>query len=160
MKALIDGNITEITSTEWDEFQAYKKSQAKEWPQQGCEYWFVDSEGDVMGDDGYSVSSHIDVQRTAIGNIYRTEAEAQAKVKKLKAEARIRKYIKDNGLEVAAPTDIVKWAMSCDSQNGRFEPAAFGAYCYGGDNITFQCRDHAQQVIDDCTDDLKTLFGI
>lgn len=162
MKALIDGNITEITSTEWDEFQAYKKSQAKDWPQNGNRYWFIDSEGEVLDEESYYVDSRIDGERQSIGNIYRTESEALAQVEKLKAKARIDKYIRDNGLEFVPDWKNFaqrKFFITYDNSASVFVPYERS---WGQCEVThwLAAAAHAQQVIDNRTDDLKTLFGI
>ena len=84
---IIDGEVTEVTQQDWQAFEAWRKEQAKDWPQGGDRYYTITEIGGValrtacfMGNTQKVIS---------IGNIYRTEAEALAQVEKLKAKARM-----------------------------------------------------------------------
>lgn len=158
----IEGTVTEISSERWAAFEAFEKGNVKEWsPETGSDYWFIDAEGDV-DDDIWSGGMALDKARQSIGNIYRTESEALAQVEKLKAKARIDKYIRDNGLEFVPDwmnLDQAKWLVYYSYAKGGFETGLY--------DITrvispfeLESRNDARQVIDNCTDDLKTLFGI
>lgn len=159
---IIDGEVTEVTQQDWQAFEAWRKEQAKDWPQGGDDYWFIDAEGDVDEDMWSSDGLALDTGRKSIGNIYRTEAEALAQVEKLKAKARIDKYIADNGLAFVPDWKEVvgkKWVIHYKCVSGYFAPECFVALYYATDHV-FATEAHAIQVIDNCTDDLKTLFGV
>lgn len=156
----IEGTVTEISSERWAAFEAFEKGNAKEWPRKGDQYWCLDSNGEADLADW--IDDEIDVSRQSIGNIYRTESEALAQVEKLKAKARIDKYIRDNGLEFVPDwgnDQMSKHWIFYDTDESKFYPDG-NWYEVQADTTYFASESHAQQVIDNCTDDLKTLFGI
>lgn len=160
MKAIVDGTVTEISSERWAAFEAFEKGNAKEWPQHGDGYWYIDADNDVIYTD-FDPNSSIDTGCKDIGNIYRTKSEALAQVEKLKAKARIDKYIRDNGLEFVPDWYEVsqfKHFINHDVRVGFEVMDRNRASC----DVSFWFAEsrHAKQVIDNCTDDLKTLFGI
>ena len=64
--------------------------QEKEFPQEGYEFWFITSSGDVA-----RMFWHDDLgqeQSLSIGNVFKTSEEAEFAVEKLKVEAELRKY--------------------------------------------------------------------
>ena len=65
-----------------------KKEQ--EFPRNGDTYWIVDDSGDLY--DTVYVSNKSDVYRKKVGNIYKTEAEAELALEKTKVEAEWRKF--------------------------------------------------------------------
>lgn len=152
---IIDGEVTEVSQQDWQAFEAWRKEQAKDWPQIGDSYWIIYASGEVSESRWGNDSD--DYELSAVGNIYRTEAEALDQVEKLKAKARIDKYIADNGL--AFDRDIAResWAVGVTHRR-EIEVMNF-AYHYGLPYV-FATKSHAQQVIDNCTDDLKTIFGV
>ena len=62
----------------------------QEFPQFGDDYWYVDSDTEVM--DTASYDGEYDQGRLSIGNIFRTKEEAEFAVEKLKVEAELRKF--------------------------------------------------------------------
>lgn len=64
--------------------------QVDEFPQFGDDYWYVDSDAEVM--DTASYDGEYDQGRLSIGNIFRTKEEAEFAVEKLKLEAELRKF--------------------------------------------------------------------
>ena len=159
----IEGTVTEISSERWAAFEAFEKGNAKEWPREDDDFFYIYYDGSV--EESIWSNHRVDIDIQSIGNIYRTESEALAQVEKLKAKARIDTYIRDNGLGFVPDwrdreeykyflhfridsnynwgTDVIAWK----SDNA-------------GQLFWFKSKAHAQQVIDKCTDDLKTLFGI
>lgn len=62
----------------------------EEFPQEGYEFWFITSSGDVA-----RMFWHDDLgqeQSLSIGNVFRTKEEAEFAVEKLKVEAELRKF--------------------------------------------------------------------
>ncbi len=103
-----------------------------------------------------------DKYRLAIGNIYRTDAEAQAEVDKRKATTRVRKYIAENGLEFVPDWDnprqnkyVIGWRHSTNSWFA-FDWSEDN-YCYP---FHFKSVDDAIQVIDNCDADLRIIWGL
>jgi len=62
----------------------------EEFPQDGDAYWFIDDEGGMSST--FYKNYYLDIYRQKIGNIFRTEEEAEFAVKKLKVEAELRKF--------------------------------------------------------------------
>lgn len=62
----------------------------QEFPQDGDEYWFIDSTGDVVNSNWESLSFEID--RLEFGHIFKTKEQAEFAVEKLKVEAELRKF--------------------------------------------------------------------
>ena len=62
----------------------------QEFPQDGDAYWFIDDEGGMSST--FYKNYYLDIYRQKIGNIFRTEEEAEFAVKKLKVEAELRKF--------------------------------------------------------------------
>ena len=156
----IEGTVTEISSERWAAFEAFEKGNVKEWPREDDDFFYIDHDGSV--EESIWRNHGIDIDIQSIGNIYRTESEALAQVEKLKAKARIDKYIRDNGLEFVPDwmnLDQAKWLVYYSYAKGGFET---GLYCITRVISPFELesRNDARQVIDNCTDDLKTLFGI
>lgn len=68
----------------------YHAKEQQEFPQGGYEFWFITSSGDVA-----RMFWHADLgqeQSLAIGNVFKTEAEAEFAAEKLKVEAELRKF--------------------------------------------------------------------
>lgn len=68
-----------------------------EFPQFGDDYWYVDSDAEVM--DTASYDGEYDQGRLSIGNIFRTKEEADFAVEKLRVEAELRKFSEPWNLE-------------------------------------------------------------
>lgn len=82
-----------------DELKALKQriaeleNQAKEeqeFPQDDDNYWYIDETGEVLIESWDGLSSEIDMLE--IGNIYKTEDEAEFEVEKLKVLVELRKF--------------------------------------------------------------------
>lgn len=75
---------------EFDKRVEALKEEEQEFPQDGDEYWYIDDEGDILNEkwDGLDFEEY----RLEIGNIYKTEDEAEFAIEKLKVEAELRKF--------------------------------------------------------------------
>ena len=62
----------------------------QEFPQDGDEYCYVDSDGDVLHDEWDGFASEEGMLK--IGNVFQTKEEAEFAVEKLKVEAELRKF--------------------------------------------------------------------
>ena len=83
----------EALETEFAEkIKALKAEMHKEneFPQFGDDYWYVDSDTEVM--DTASYDGEYDQGRLSIGNIFKTKEQAEFAVEKLKVEAELRKF--------------------------------------------------------------------
>ncbi len=159
---LIDGDVTDVTPERWAAFEKFEADQVKAWPQNGDDYYCIDTNGQVLGATFSELMPPYHEYRQSIGNIYRSESEALAQVEKLKAKARIDKYIADNGLGFVPDWgDITKFKhyIAFSHRVNSPQPAE-STYFESPTTWHFESEAHAQQVIDNCTDDLKTLFGV
>ena len=68
----------------------YHAKEEREFPQDGDEYWYVDYDAEVL--DMEWQSDEFDQGRLTIGNVFKTEQEAEFAVEKLKVEAELRKF--------------------------------------------------------------------
>ena len=75
---------------EFDKRVEALKEEEQEFPRDGDEYWYVDDVGDILNEkwDGLDFEEY----RLEIGNIYKTEDEAEFAIEKLKVEAELRKF--------------------------------------------------------------------
>lgn len=64
--------------------------QEREFPQFGDDYWYVDSDTEVM--DTASYDGEYDQGRLSIGNVFKTKEQAEFAVEKLKVESELRKF--------------------------------------------------------------------
>ena len=63
----------------------------QEFPQDGDEYWYLDTTGDILHEIWGAFRFEKDMLE--IGNVFKTEEEAKFAVEKLKAEADSRKHL-------------------------------------------------------------------
>lgn len=70
--------------------QALSLAKLAEWPQEGDRYWFVTSDGVVSSDLWDNDST--DAGRAEIGNVFRTEEEADFEVQRLRVIAELKKF--------------------------------------------------------------------
>lgn len=78
----------------------------QEFPQDGDKYWYMDDEGAVFCE---FYNHYIDKYHQEIGNIFRTEEEAEFAVEKLKVEAELIKYSDSWNLEKTQRTFSLNW---------------------------------------------------
>ena len=64
--------------------------QEQEFPQNNDEYWYINDEGEVF--DTFYDNHYIDRYHQEIGNIFKTEEQAEFAVEKLKVENDLRKF--------------------------------------------------------------------
>lgn len=64
----------------------------REFPQYAEEYWYVDSDTEVMGTVWYGDEFDSDQGRLSIDNVFKTKEEAEFVAEKLEIEAELRKY--------------------------------------------------------------------
>ena len=67
-----------------------QEKQEREFPKKDDDYWFIDERGEVLIESWDVLGSEIDMLE--IGNIYKTEEQAEFAVEKLKVEAELRKF--------------------------------------------------------------------
>lgn len=85
--------ILKIKNEMIDEFEKRVealKVDGQEFPQDGDDYWFIDSTGEVINEKWEGLS--FEIERLEFGNIFKTKEQAEFAVEKLKVEAELRKY--------------------------------------------------------------------
>ena len=107
----LQGEIKELKQRIAELEQLAKQEQR--FPQLGDEYWYITDGGDV---DSFGwENSQFDVSAQAIGNVYKTEQEAEFALEKLKVENELRKFSDSWDLEITQYTFSFNW------ENGEFE---------------------------------------
>lgn len=105
----------EALETEFNEKIKALKAEVQreeEFPQFGDDYWYVDSDTDVM--DTASYDGEYNRGRLSIGNVFKTKEQADFAVEKLKVEAELRKHSDVWNLEKKQYTFSFNW------EDGRF----------------------------------------
>ena len=125
----------------------------QEFPQDGDAYWFIDDEGGMSST--FYKNYYLDIYRQKIGNIFRTEDEAEFAVEKLKVEAELRKFSR------TFEDDISDWYIYYDTESQRIYTDS-RMYCQTQGAIYFESEQVAQQAIELVGEDRikKYIFGV
>ena len=145
----------EALETEFAEkIKALKAEMHKEneFPQFGDDYWYVDSDTEVM--DTALYDGEYDQGRLSIGNVFKTKDEAEFQVEKLKVEAELRKFSKKPNVSE------VNWLIVC-SDSEEVHTLYTTQEIYQG-SIYFESKKVAQQAIESVGEDRikKYIFGV
>jgi hypothetical protein len=162
----IQEQIEQIQKT-LDELKQEVERESEVWkPNEGDTFWYINILGNVLKDQ-YGDIKEWELEQLLIGNIYRTQEQAEYArdfgwYAKLKAQLRIENYIKENGLEFEtdwSDGDQYKWYVVYNHLRGWYQHE-----CDEEQQFQFafylKTSEHAQQVIDNCKDDLDILFGL
>lgn len=127
---------------------------------EGYIYWFVDNWFCV--NPTFWNNLEVDYYRLETGNAFKTEAEAEQKHKELQALVRVNKYIRENNLRI----ENVDW----EDGDQRKYYIYYDHYVEGFDwnysnfreekHLIGNLKEAPQQVIDNCLEDLKIIWGI
>lgn len=146
----------EALETEFAEKIKTLKAEAQledEFPQVGDMYWLIEDSTEVSryvweGDD-------FDNQHLPIGNVFRTQEQAQFAVEKLKVEAELRKF--------SRPFEYGKfnYYLFFDIDGNSFR-TDFTSYCPPQGAIYFESEEKAQQAVSTVGEDRikKYIFGV
>ena len=86
-----------------------KVKEGTKFPQFGDDYWYVDSDTEVM--DTASYDGEYDQGRLSIGNVFKTKEQAEFAVEKLKVEAELRNLSDSWDLEKTQYTFSFNWEV-------------------------------------------------
>ena len=111
----------------------------QEFPQDGDAYWFIDDEGGMSST--FYKNYYLDIYRQKIGNIFRTEEEAEFAAKKLRVEAELRKFSRP--FEYGKFNYYLFLNIKSDSLDTQFT-----SYCPPQGAIYFESEEKAQQAIE------------
>lgn len=75
---------------EFDKRVEALKVDGQEFPQDGDDYWFIDSTGEVINEKWEGLS--FEIERLEFGNIFKTKEQVEFAFEKLKVEAELRKF--------------------------------------------------------------------
>ena len=140
----------ETLKRELEQLKVEKESRTWK-PKHGDYYWFVDSDGVIHKTEWNSFSIHR--QRYLIGNVFKTEGEAQFRVEQLKVEAELRRF--------SRPFDVGERSYSFYFDH-RINCICTTDYSYTQEgNIHFASEEIAQKAIDAVGEDRikKYYFG-
>ena len=125
----------------------------QEFPQYGDRYWCVSTGGHV--NSLFWLSEQFDLRAYEIGNIFKTEEEAEFALEKLKVEAELRKF--------SRPFEYGKFNyylfFVIDGDNLKID---FTSYCQPQGAIYFESEEKAQQAVSTVGEDRikKYIFGV
>lgn len=146
----------EALETEFAEKIKSLKAEAQqrdEFPQDGDEYWFIDSTGEVVNEKWEGLSFEID--RLEFGNIFKTKEQVEFAFEKLKVEAELRKFSKPfeyNGFNHYIFLDTYSDCLGVDSLS----------YSQSQGTIHFESEEKADKAIETVGADRikKFIFGV
>ena len=147
----------ESLETEFAEKIKALKAEAQredEFPQEGDSFYSISETGNIEGGmiwGGYPV----DMNRMAIGNVFKTEDEAEFALEKLKVEAELRKF--------SRPFEYGKFnyclLFDIDGNNFRTDVTS---YCPSQGAIYFESEEKAQEAVSTVGEERvkKYIFGV
>lgn len=95
--------------------------------------------------------------------VYRTKKQATKALEKQKALVRVWKYVQDNGMYFEpnfSNGSKIKYQILFDGEYNNFLASSTFWMKYQDSIPCFKSKEHAQNVIDNCEDDLKIIFDI
>lgn len=125
----------------------------EEFPQNGDEYWYIDTTGDIYNENWECFG--FEKATLEIGNVYKTRKEAEFAVEKLKVEAELRKFSRpfesgEDNYHIIFNTD------------GEFTGIFSALYRQSQGIIYFESLEKAQQAMSTVGEDRikKYIFGV
>lgn len=130
--------------------QQIKKEQ--EFPRNGDTYWMVDDSGDLC--DIIYTSHRYDVYRKKVGNIYKTESEAEFALEKAKVEGELRK--------LSRPFILGEENWYLNTLSRKDITIAYDYYSIHQGTVYFKSKDKVKEVIESVGEERikKYIFGI
>lgn len=161
----IEGKDVEICDKDFEALKASLLKEDKIWrPREGDTYFTIDAssyEGyaEYVWNDENSGSDEV---LLACGMVFRTESEIQAFLAYQTALTTIKNYIVEHNLEFSPDwgnRKQLKYQIYFDHVKGEFDIDGY-SYVQVMHQLYFKSEKDAQQVIDNCSDELKIIFGI
>ena len=125
----------------------------QEFPQDGDEYWYLDTTGDIYNENWECFS--FEKATLEIGNVFKTKEQAEFAVEKLKVEAELRKF--------SRPFEYGKFnyclLFDIDGNNFRTDVTS---YCPSQGAIYFESEEKAQEAVSTVGEERikKYIFGV
>ena len=146
----LEMKITEL-SEEIERLKAEKENEPWK-PKDGEEYWFIYHSGAILSISWYG--EPVDQKRYAIGNVFKSEEEAEFRAEQLKVEAELRRFARPFKNNCKNYT-LQYWHSDDKVETTFFEHSQCG-------NIYFPSREIAKKAIDIVGEDRIKMyyFGI
>ncbi len=93
-----------------------------------------------------------------VGNVFLTKEEAEKELEKRKALARIKKWIYENGIELADKDDKFVFTIMYSLTDKDLEICYWNVVSF--DNILFKYKNDAQKCLEECREDWEILFDL
>lgn len=124
----------------------------QEFPQSGERYWY--SNGGGMVNSCFWKSEQFDLNRYRIGNMFKTEKEAEFAVEKLKVEAELRKY--------SRPFILGEENWYLNTLSRKDITIAYDYYSIRQGTVYFKSKDKVKEVIESVGEERikKYIFGV
>lgn len=150
----------DLTDEQFEELQKQFGKKKSRTPNGGDRYWCIERNGGI--EDSTWNNDIIDKGRLSIGNIFLTKEEAQAEVDKRLALQRIKTFIAEQGLDQDVDWEDVEWKyiIYFDYSYKRFIVTSFMWTHHHSPFGYFSKQKEAQLVIDNCSEDLKVVWGV
>ena len=138
---------------EFDKRVEALKVDEQEFPQDGDEYWYIDTTGDIYNENWECFG--FEKATLEIGNVYKTRKEAEFAVEKLKVEAELRKFSRPFEL------DSLNHYIFLDTDDDCLGVDSL-SFCQSQGTIHFEGEEKAQQAIDAVGEQRikKYIFGV
>ena len=162
MKITINGKEIDLPQNIVSQIEEAMKEKKGTWkPKDGEDYWYMFDTGGIndmpFRNDGYNKA------RIPIGNYFPTRELAQKAVDKLKAIQRVKEFIAKEGMEMVGIDSIlgmyeIYWSKECNRFSWYWCGSAFHHSPFN--NQWFAKGEDAKKVIDNCSQDLKIIWGV
>lgn len=138
---------------EFDKRVEALKEDGQEFPQDGDEYWFIDSTGEVINEKWEGLS--FEIERLEFGNIFKTKEQVEFAFEKLKVEAELRKF--------SRPFECGRFnhCIFLDTDSDCLDVDSM-SYCQSQGTIHFESEEKAQRAINSIGEERikKYIFGV
>lgn len=156
LKFLVDNTV--MTINQYETIMSFKAFLQEEKPNKrwradrNSGYYYLQVDGEIEYETN-DICSELDNDMYAFGNYYKTKEEAQKALDKQLAKQRVLDYISENGLEgdkheIFYNTRIKKFTYFDDNEISTTL------------NFTTKSRKASEQVIENCKEDLKLIYGV
>ena len=161
IKIIVEDKELELSEETSKMVMSELKKDKKEFPQVGDKVWIVEDNGGI--DSFRFDNDDIDNKYLNIGNLYKTEKEAELQVKKLKAIVRVKNYIKDNfGYDPEDWADwedinMEKWSIVYNRKNKVLDTSVWSILKFNSFIGYIKTGDNCKTLIKNCKEDLELI---
>ncbi|MFV8290812.1 hypothetical protein ACNNMX_02040 [Aerococcus viridans] len=137
---------------EFDKRVEALKEDGQEFPQDGDDYWFIDSTGEVINEKWEGLG--FEIERLEFGNIFKTKEQVEFAFEKLKVEAELRKFSQHPNIGAG------KWFIVCGDSGNVYTSYTNQGIFQG--SIYFESAEKIRQALESVGEDRikKYIFGV